>query len=695
MAKEFQLKALIMGVDKLSPALKSARQSVMGFRRQLLNSGLGKPISLSSILQGGAIAAPFVLATKAAIGFESSMADVRKVVEFDSPKQFAEMGKQVIGMTKYLPMAAQDIAAIVASGGQAGLARHELTQFAEDAVKMGVAFDQTADESGTMMAKWRTSFRMGQKEVVDLADKINFLSNNGAATAKQISSIVTNIGPLGEVAGLASGEIAAMGATLAGIGVAEDKAATGMKNFMLAMTAGKAATNTQKQVFKALRLDAEQISIGMQQDAKGTMLKVMQAISQVDAAKQAGVLQQLFGKESITAIAPMLTNLELLQKNFELVADETKYAGSMQGEFAARAATTANSIQLMKNRVTALGITVGNVLLPAVGGFLEFAGPIVDWVTEFAGANPWLIKGIVGAGLAFGALRIAVFGVAVASKVLAAVMATSPVGLIVRGIAVAAGFLIANWSSVGPWFKDLWGKMKGYASSLWTWLKNVFFNWHPLGLLIANWQPISEWFRGLWAGIKGYAGALWSWLKDVFFNWTPLGLVIANWQPISEWFAGLWEGVKAFANSYWSWLKEGFFSWTPLGLVISNWQPILDWFKQAWETVKGYIEPILNGVNYVSNAVSNVGSGISDAASGAWNWTANALGFGDEQEVPPALASAPVPLYSQASTAKLDGELVVRFENAPQGMRADPIKTNQPSLRTQQNVGYRSLAGAG
>lgn len=653
MAKEFQLKALIMGVDKLSPALKSARQSVMGFRRQLLNSGLGKPISLSSIMQGGALAAPFVLATKAAIDFESSMADVKKVVEFDSPEQFAEMGKQIVGMSKNLPMAARDIAAIVASGGQAGLARHELTQFAEDAVKMGVAFDQTADESGNMMAKWRTSFRMGQKEVVDLADKINFLSNNGAATAKQISSIVTNIGPLGEVAGLASGEIAAMGATLAGIGVAEDKAATGMKNFMLAMTAGKAATNTQKQVFKALRLDAEQISIGMQQDAKGTMLKVMQAISQVDAAKQAGVLQQLFGKESITAIAPMLTNLELLQKNFELVADETKYAGSMQGEFAARAATTANSIQLMKNRFTALGITVGNVLLPAVNEFLVFAGPIVDWAVEFAEANPWLIKGLVGAALAFGALRLSVAGVAVASKVLAAVMATSPVGLIVRGIAVAAGFLIANWSSVGPWF------------------------------------------RNLWAGIKGYANALWIWLKDVFFNWHPLGLIIANWQPISEWFSGLWSGIKAFANAYWEWLKNGFFNWTPLGLVISNWQPIVDWFKEAWETVRGYIEPIMNGVNYVSDAVSSVGSGISDAASGAWNWTANALGFGEASAAPPALGSAPAPLYSQESTAKLEGDFVVRFENAPQGMRVDPIKTNQPALRMRQDVGYRSLAGAG
>lgn len=62
---------------------------------------------------------------------------------------------------------------------------------------MGIAFDQTADQSGEMMAKWRTSFKLTQPEVVALADKINYLSNTGPASAQQISDIVTRIGPLG------------------------------------------------------------------------------------------------------------------------------------------------------------------------------------------------------------------------------------------------------------------------------------------------------------------------------------------------------------------------------------------------------------------------------------------------------------------------------------------------------------------
>ena len=55
------------------------------------------------------------------------------------------------------------------------------------------------------MAQWRTAFNMTQDEVAGLADKINYLGNTGPANAKKISDIVTRIGPLGGVAGVASG----------------------------------------------------------------------------------------------------------------------------------------------------------------------------------------------------------------------------------------------------------------------------------------------------------------------------------------------------------------------------------------------------------------------------------------------------------------------------------------------------------
>jgi len=98
MADKFQLKALITGVDKLSPALAGIRKNVAQFRKQLKTSSLGDKISFGELLQGGALALPFIAGAKAAIDFESAMADVRKVVNFDSPQQFKDMSKDVLDL---------------------------------------------------------------------------------------------------------------------------------------------------------------------------------------------------------------------------------------------------------------------------------------------------------------------------------------------------------------------------------------------------------------------------------------------------------------------------------------------------------------------------------------------------------------------------------------------------------------------
>ena len=479
--KEMKLKAVITATDKLSPKLKGIQGKVASFRKSLSKSGL-TDMGWGDLMTGGAFAAPFVQATRQAIDFESQMADVRKVVDFPTPEAFKEMSNDILNMSRRLPMAANGIAAIIASGGQSGIARAELAGFAEDAVKMGIAFDQTAEEAGDQMAKWRTAFKLTQPEVVALADKINYLSNNGAATAKQISGIVTKIGPLGEVAGLASGEIAAMGATLAGMGVAEDVAATGMKNFMLTMTSGKAATATQAKVFRALRMNAEDIASGMQKDAKGTMLRVLKAISQVDPTEQAAVLAQLFGKESIGAIAPMLTNLDLLKKNFEHVGDASKYTGSMLGEYEARSKTTANSLQLLKNQASALAITVGSVLLPPIVSITAQIAPLIESFSSLIEQNPWIVKGLVGAAAGFVALKGTAMAAATAARVFNAVLSASPwVRALKIGVALV-GMLVANWDEacvLVKRFRDWWLEIMNtdgvqFLKNLWKGTKSLF-----------------------------------------------------------------------------------------------------------------------------------------------------------------------------------------------------------------------------
>lgn len=732
-ADKFQLKALITGVDKLSPVLNGVRKNAAVLRKQLNSSGLGK-ITFGEALQGGAIAAPFVMGVKAAIGFESAMADVKKVVNFESPAQFKAMSDDVLNLSERLPMAAEGIAQIVAAGGQSGIAREELNQFAEDAVKMGVAFDQTASESGEMMAKWRTAFRMNQTEVVALADRINYLGNTGPANTKQISAIITEVGALGEVAGLSSAQVAAIGATMAGVGVKQDVAATGIKNFMLAMTKGSAATKSQAEAFKSLRLDSKQVAEAMQKDSQATMLDLLKRISQVDAAKRPALLTNLFGSESVAAITPLVTNLQLLSGNLTKVGDATAYAGSMEAEYKSRSETTANAMQLLQNRVTRLGITVGSMLLPPLNDFMATVGPIISGVTSLAGAHPWLIKGLLGAAVGFTVLRLATAGASAALALMNGVASMSPVGMIVRGIAIAAGVLIANWSTVAPYFQAVWDKIKAPAMAVWEWMKTAFA-WSPLGQIVANWEPLTAFFGALWELVKALSVPFFDFLKSVF-DWSPLGLIIKHWEPITGFFKGIWDKLRPIIEPMMKFL--GFDSESSGdGVISAATAKVNDWAEQqkarnaAGEPVPGaLVKPMAQPVQLMPEATSV--ASLMRAPNQPGPWAAMPLSASQMAEhaqeslakgltpqeaakraemgllsrpgqtslsapAPGALAASRGSLVqqaAQASKAQLEGQMVVRFDNAPPGMRVEQADTNQPGLQVSPQVGYRSLGRA-
>lgn len=732
-ADKFQLKALITGVDKLSPVLNGVRKNAAVLRKQLNSSGLGK-ITFGEALQGGAIAAPFVMGVKAAIGFESAMADVKKVVNFESPAQFKAMSDDVLNLSERLPMAAEGIAQIVAAGGQSGIAREELNQFAEDAVKMGVAFDQTASESGEMMAKWRTAFRMNQTEVVALADRINYLGNTGPANTKQISAIITEVGALGEVAGLSSAQVAAIGATMAGVGVKQDVAATGIKNFMLAMTKGSAATKAQAEAFKSLRLDSKHVADAMQKDSQATMLDLLKRISQVDAAKRPALLTNLFGSESVAAITPLVTNLQLLSGNLTKVGDATAYAGSMEAEYKSRSETTANAMQLLQNRVTRLGITVGSMLLPPLNDFMATVGPIISGVTSLAGAHPWLIKGLLGAAVGFTVLRLAAAGAAAKLTLVNAVASMSPVGMIVRGIAIAAGILIGNWSTVAPYFQAVWDKIKAPAMAVWEWMKTAFA-WSPLGQIVANWEPLTAFFGALWELVKALSVPFFDFLKAVF-DWSPLGLIIKHWEPITGFFKGIWDKLRPIIEPMMKFL--GFDSESSGdGVISAATAKVNDWAEQqkarnaAGEPVPGaLVKPMAQPVQLMPEATSV--ASLMRAPNQPGPWAAMPLSASQMAEhaqeslakgltpqeaakraemgllsrpgqtslsapAPGALAASRGSLVqqaAQASKAQLEGQMVVRFDNAPPGMRVEQADTNQPGLQVSPQVGYRSLGRA-
>lgn len=104
----------------------------------------------------GAIAGPVQEAT----AFESAMADVRKVVDFPTPQAFKDFQAGLLDLSKEVPLTVNGLAEIAAAAGQAGIAGADLNRFTETAAKIGTAFEITADDAGTAMAKLMTGMSL-------------------------------------------------------------------------------------------------------------------------------------------------------------------------------------------------------------------------------------------------------------------------------------------------------------------------------------------------------------------------------------------------------------------------------------------------------------------------------------------------------------------------------------------------------
>lgn len=564
------------------------------------------------------IAAFLATPVQAAMKFESAMADVKKVVDFDTPQQFKEMGNDILNLSKRIPMSAEGLAQIVASGGQAGIAKNELIGFAESAAKMGVAFDITADQAGDMMAKWRTAFKMNQTQVVELADKINFLGNTTAASAPLISDVVTRIGPLGSVGGVASGEIAALGASLVGSGIQSDVAATGIKNMILTMTAGVSATKAQSKAFDQLGLDAQTMAVKMQKDSKSAILEMLHSIKSLDKVQQSQVMSDLFGERAIAAIAPLLSNLDALQENFDKVGQSSNYAGSMNQEYERVADTTGNSVKLMQQRIEAANVKIGEGLLPVVATVTEYLGGMASTIGDVAGKYPELTNKTVEFG---GALLFAVGlwhlwnlasnGARALNAAYNLALESQTIAHLKNVAAMGKGIVMQKTYAAATKLATLAQQAFNLAlAAPWGWILVIIATVVVAGtILYKHWDKIKTFFTELWESPTA---------RMMMFVTGPIGWLVAavssiitNWDTIKSYFEYFWDNPEAAIFRFTSYVKEQLKS-------------AADWVENKWNSIKEFLStPIFGSVNVTAS-----GNGRATRASIAQNAAGGIYGKG-------------------------------------------------------------------
>jgi len=526
-----------------------------------------------------------------AVQFESVMADVKKVVNFDTPEQFGQMSKEVLLMSTRIPMAADGIGAIVAAAGQAGIAREELLRFAEDAAKMGVAFDLSGQQAGAAMTGLRSIFGLTQDGVVSLGDAINHLSNNMDAKASDLLNVANRAGSTAKLFGLSGAQLNALGATFLALKTPPEVAATGINALLMKLATADKQNERFQQGLQDIGLSAEVMKEMIGRDAQGALTTFLRQVK--NAPDLMGTLSDLFGMEYADDIAKLVGSMDTYEKAVGLVADQTAYAGSMQAEYEARSATTANALQLLKNQMSRLGITVGNALLPALNSLVgALMGPI-DSLANLAERFPIVTQMVVGTVGAVLALKVATIALGYAwtfvkGPILGAQVAfqSARAGLALLQVQAAAtgassGLLSMAWTRLQTGALGLIAPIKSAALAFWSMLPAIGAT---TAALLAN--PITWIVVGIGAAVAG------------------LALVIRKyWDPIAAYVGGMFEGIRAAVQPAITSLSSALAPLAPIGQAVAS---VFSFMGDAISGLVGWVGDLLSPVTLITDEFSSL-----------------------------------------------------------------------------------------
>lgn len=603
----------------LDDAMKQAQKSVQNFGKGMTEVGksLSALVTVPLVAVGGA-------SLKVASDFESAFAGVRKTVDA-TEAEFEVLRQGIRDMAKIMPQSASEIARVGEAAGQLGIKTSAILGFTETMVNLGVATNLSSEEAATALARLANITQMPQENFDRLGSSIVALGNNFATTEAEITEMALRLAGAGSQVGMSEADILGLAAALSSVGIEAEMGGSAISRVMVNMQVAASRGMGQVQALseqtglslRELQLLASNNSkdftdladaLGM---TRGEMKNIVDAgVDLQNFANIAGMTSEQFQKafqdDAVGALGAFVEGLANAEERGtsainmleEMGISEIRlrdsllraggasevFAGAIQlsneaweentaltDEAAERYKTFESQMQMLKNRLVDVGITLGDALMPVALQLMDALQPVIDKISELATAFGNLSPStqrmiIMGAGIAaaLGPVLIilgqVVTSVAALLPVLSAL--TGPVGLVIAAIAgLTAGlvYLYNTNDSVRASINEAWESIKEVALSVWGTISDFVMT--QIDKIKVFWEEngtqILEAVRNVFEGIKSIIEFIMPAIRFVIdLAWTAIKQVIGGALDIimglikvfSGLFTGdwskMWEGIK-------------------------------------------------------------------------------------------------------------------------------------------------------
>ena len=379
-------------------------------------------------------------------------------------------------------------------------------------------------------------------------------------------------------------------------------------------------------------------------------------------SKSAGdVITQAFGKKAGGGLNVLIDSLSSSTSNFNQKFEDVARSGqNFSKDWAQTQDTLAFKIKSLESAAEALGIKLGNVLIPAVTQLLGWLqdlgrgiGEVVNWFKQHHDAAIAL-GAALGGVLLYGLYASTTALWEMAAAVVAATWPFLAIGAAIGGVTYAVIYAYEHWSwfrtivrDVGEVFTWVWGKTFEFVekfASIWPTATRPF---------VDAWNIAYKVFTTVWGDTFKVAADIWNKLVGLW-NDTGGKLVSAisdGWDSVSASVSQEWDKIYDDLSSIWSNITElwndtggklvteisnamhgeqniirvawdytfGIFRsafQTIEGVVKAGWDYVYGTFKTSWDLMYGIVK---TAWDLISGLVSGAVDIIAGALQGGWD----------------------------------------------------------------------------
>lgn len=329
-------------------------------------------------------------AGKTAVQFDTAMANVRKTTNM-SNEQIEKLARSAQNLSTKQPVTAETLLNIEALGAQLGVTHDRLESFAEVTSGLDIATNMDFETAGKQMAQFANITQMSQDQFKNYGSTIVDLGNHLATTEADISSMALRLAGAGTAAKFSQADILGMSGAMSSLGIRAEAGGSAMTRIIQDISKNVAkGSDTVEEYARVAGMSADQFASAWKSSPMEALEALVEGLKRTsDSGEDMNVTLEKLGINNIRNSDTMrrLANAgDLLRNSVDRANNAWKDNTALQNEVDQRNESLASRLQVLKNKVDSIAISIGRPLTNAVISALEACDPLIHGVGDLADA---------------------------------------------------------------------------------------------------------------------------------------------------------------------------------------------------------------------------------------------------------------------------------------------------------------------